>query len=202
MNTTINTAKHINESLKKSYSYEGYLKLIEELLTEGKSTTEGADEMFVHFSELGLQRMQRWNKKFQLTPEQEARIKAYTKKRTWIVITEGWCGDAAHSVPVIHKIASLSEGIDLRIVLREQNLDLMNDFLTNGGKSIPKLIVFNPEDQFVEADWGPRPAPLQEIFLEAKKNGEDFEVYEQKLQAWYNKDKGQTAAVELLELLK
>lgn len=197
MNDTI---KHITASLKNTYSYSEYEKLIEDLLNEGKSTTKGADEDLVHYSELGLQRMRRWDKKLDLDADLSKKVNAFDKKQIWIVIAEGWCGDAAHTVPVIHKMTEMNKNINLRIVLREENLDLMNDFLTNGSKSIPKLIVYNPEDQKVEADWGPRPAGAKDIFEKYRKEG--FETMEPKLQAWYNKDKGQTTAKELLALLK
>lgn len=194
------TSLHIESSLAQAYDYSAYQELIKTLLAEGKSTSEGFGEQFVKYSELGLQRMQRWDKKFELSESQKKEATAYSQKRIWIVLAEGWCGDAAHSVPVMHKIAQASGYIDFRVVLREKNLALMNDFLTNGGKSIPKLIVYNPETKMVEATWGPRPAGAKQIF-DANRDGE-WEVMEQKLQAWYNKDKGQTTAEELMLLLK
>jgi len=194
------TSLHIEHSLEQAYDYNAYKELITTLLAEGKSTSEGFGEQFVKYSELGLQRMQRWDKKFELSASQQEKAAAHTEKRIWLVIAEGWCGDAAHSVPVMHKIAQASDNIDFRVVLREKNLELMNDFLTNGGKSIPKLIVYNPDAKTVEATWGPRPAGAKQIF-EANRDGE-WEVMEQKLQAWYNKDKGQTTAEELMQLLK
>lgn len=198
MNPTI---KHIEKSIETSFSYQEYETLIEQLLRENKSTTEGLGEDFVQYSKLGLQRMQRWDKRFKLDQEQERAIQNIKQPQTWIVLAEGWCGDAAHSLPIIHKLAQANDQIWLRIVLRDKHLELMNDFLTNGGKSIPKLILYDAQNQHVLAEWGPRPQPAQELFLKAKKNGVAFEVYEQELQQWYNKDKGQTTAVEILNLL-
>lgn len=195
-----NTIKHIEEALKNAYSYKAYQGLVEKLLEEGKSTTEGAGEDFVHYSKLGLQRMQRWDKRLELTEDQKNKIHQVAQKQIWIVLSEGWCGDAAHSLPVIHKLAEANENIDLKVVLREKNPDLMNDFLTNGGKSIPKMILYDPETKTVLGDWGPRPKPAQGIFLKARENHIDFEVYEQDLQKWYNRDKGQTAIKEILDL--
>lgn len=195
-----NTIQHIEAGLKNSYSYAEYEQLVEDLLREGKSTTKGAQEEMVHFSKLGLQRMKRWDKKFALTSAQKEKICCFDQKRTWIVLIEGWCGDAAHSVPVIHKIAEANEHIDLRLVLREENPDLMNNFLTNGGKSIPKLIVYDPENKQVEDTWGPRPTGAKEIF-DQYRNDDFMEVLEPKLQGWYNKDKGETTAAEIIDLL-
>lgn len=196
---------YIKKGMENSFSYKEYSQLVEDLLKEGKSTTKDAGEMaagFVEYSKLGLQRMKRWDKRFKLSSPQEEDIKKYDKKVIWLVLTEGWCGDAAHSVPVINKVAEANDFIDLRLVLREENPELMNVFLTNGGKSIPKLIAFDPEKEKVLGTWGPRPEPAQKIFLEARKNDVDFDTYEKDLQQWYNKDKGQTALAELMELLK
>lgn len=193
------TAKHVQDSLKNSYSYADYQKLVDDLLNKGKSTTQGAGDAFVKFSKLGLQRMQRWDKKFEVPADLAEKVKNYDKKRTWIVLTEGWCGDAAHIVPVIHKIAELNDNIEMRLVLREENLDLMNDFLTNGGKSIPKMVIYDPEHEKVTGDWGPRPAPAQKIFYDYKDRSHD--EFEQAAQKWYNKDKGKTTAKEIVDLL-
>lgn len=198
MNSTV---KHIEDSIKNSFSYQEYEALIEQLLSQNKSTTEGFGADFVQYSKLGLQRMQRWDKRFMLDQQQKRTLQNIKQPQTWVVLAEGWCGDAAHSLPIINKLAEANDQIWLRIVLREQNLELMNDFLTNGGKSIPKLIIYDTQNQHVLADWGPRPQPAQELFLQAKNKGVAFEVYEQELQQWYNKDKGQTTTAEILNLL-
>lgn len=195
-----NTTTHIEASLKKAYSYEQYKSLINDLLKQGKSTTEGGSEALVEYSKLNKQRMKRWDKTFQVDPEMASTIKSYDHKRTWLVISEGWCGDAAHIVPIMHKVAELNPNITLRIVLREQNEALMNDFLTNGGKSIPKLIMYNPKDQTVENTWGPRPEGATKLYNKYKKQ-DDFEALKKALQQWYNKDKGQSIAHELVDLL-
>lgn len=200
--TTSKIITHIEEGLDNSYSYTEYIDLVDKLLQEGKSTTKDAGEEMTYYSKLGLQRMIRWNKRFELSGAQEKTIASYDKETTWVVLSEGWCGDAAHCLPIINKVAAANDKINLRIVLREENPELMNDFLTNGGKSIPKLIAYNPSEKTVIGTWGPRPEPAQNIFLSAKENNVDFETYERDLQMWYNKDKGQTVTKELLDLLK
>lgn len=196
------TITHIKNALENSYTYEEYVNLVEDLLTEGKTTTKGSPESYVHYSKMGLQRMKRWGERLRMTPEDIKKIQEFAKKQTWVVISEGWCGDAAHLLPVIYKITENNPNIKMRVVLREENLELMKGFLTNGGKSIPKLIMYNPNEERVENDWGPRPEPAQKLFLEVKKNGVDFDTYEKELQKWYNKDKGQTAIKEIIALMK
>src|SRR5690625_4708874 len=117
--------ENIQEGLENSMSYEAYQELIAELLEKGESTTKGGSEALVPFSELNLRRMSRWDRRFEIEPEWEEKIKQ-APAQTWIVLTEGWCGDAAHCVPIMQKIAEKNENIDLRIVLRDSNEDLID----------------------------------------------------------------------------
>src|SRR5699024_12574993 len=77
--------------------------------------------------------------------EVQKKIQAINKKLVWVVLTEGWSGDAAQSVPILNKLAELNPNIELNIVLRDTNIDLMVLFLTNGVRSLPKLLVWNTE---------------------------------------------------------
>ena len=198
---TSETFQLIEESLKSSYTYPEYVKLMEDLLAEGKSTAPQQDENLTEYSKMNLRRMKRWEKTLKISTEAEAKIKAYEGKMIWLVISEGWCGDAAHSLPVIHQIADLNPNIEMRVVLRDQHEDLMNQFLTNGGKSIPKLIMYNVDQKEVIADWGPRPTTATQMVEDYKaKHGQvDIEFREQ-LQLWYNKDRGQNIIDDLLKL--
>ena len=198
---TSETFQLIEESLKSSYTYPEYVKLMEDLLAEGKSTAPQQDENLTEYSKMNLRRMKRWEKTLKISTEAEAKIKAYEGKMIWLVISEGWCGDAAHSLPVIHQLADLNPNIEMRVVLRDQHEDLMNQFLTNGGKSIPKLIMYNVDQKEVIADWGPRPTTATQMVEDYKaKHGQvDIEFREQ-LQLWYNKDRGQNIIDDLLKL--
>lgn len=199
---TSETFQLIEESLKTSYTYPEYLKLMEDLLAEGKSTAPQQDENLTEYSKMNLRRMKRWEKTLKISTEAEAKIKAYEGKMIWLVISEGWCGDAAHSLPVIHQLADLNPNIEMRVVLRDQHEDLMNQFLTNGGKSIPKLIMYDVDQKEVIADWGPRPTMATQMVEDYKaKHGQvDIEFREQ-LQLWYNKDRGQNIIDDLLKLM-
>ncbi len=191
----------IEESLSESYSYDAYKKLIDDLLKEGKSTAPVQEESLTEYSKMNQRRMKRWDKTLKIAEEAEAQIKAYDKKLIWLVISEGWCGDAAHSLPVMNKMAKLNPDIELKIVLRDEHEEFMNHFLTNGGKSIPKLIMYDVDQKEVIADWGPRPTTATQMVEDYKaKHGQvDIEFREQ-LQLWYNKDRGQNIIDDLLKL--
>jgi len=146
----------ITKSLDKSFNYLQYRDLVTQSLDRETFVVEGVDAL--PYIKINDQRMKRLDKTIQITEENATFLKQYNTKMLWIVLSEGWCGDAAHALPVLNKIAESSDAIELKIVFRDENEELMNQFLTNGGKSIPKLIMVDPETLEVLNEWGPRPA--------------------------------------------
>lgn len=197
--------KKLKELLEKYHakgmSYTTYLNLVDSLFAEGKSTGTTQNETYLHYTSLGIQRMKRWNKKGTIAKFEKDKLEGLNKKQTWLVISEGWCGDAAHALPFIYKLTELSEYVALKIVLRDENEELMKQFLTNGGKSIPKLIAFDEDYTFLFT-WGPRPQVLSSMVAEEKKKNEGVlnELFKAKLQQWFNKDKGNSTVSELVNL--
>ncbi|WP_127844524.1 thioredoxin family protein [Psychroflexus aestuariivivens] len=193
----------IEKHLDKSVTYDSYKKMVEDLLNEGKSTGLTQNETYLNYSKLGLSRMKRWEKTAKLTERQQEIIKNVKQSQTWLVIAEGWCGDAAPVLPILQKIADLNDYIDFKVILRDENDDLMQAFLTNGGKSIPKLIAFNLEQEKIFFTWGPRPFEAAKMVAEEKeKHGVLSDEFKTKLQQWYNKDKGENISNDLIENLK
>ena len=191
----------IENSLQKSITYSEYRELVSKLLSQGKSTGTTQSESLLHYSSLNDKRMKRLDKTIKLTEETIETIKNFDRKTTWLVLSEGWCGDAAQTLPIINKIANESDQIDLRIVFRDENEELMNQFLTNGGKSIPKLIALNDANDVI-GSWGPRPTTATNMVNEYKeKNGALDDEFKRDLQVWYNKDKGKNTQKDLLKLL-
>jgi Thioredoxin len=184
--------------LEKAITYQTYTALIAELLAKDRTTGPDQSAAMVHYTQLNQQRMHRLDKSTVLQPEAEKLIRSITLPQTWLVLTEAWCGDAAQSVPVMHALAALNPLIEIKLLMRDDNLELMDRYLTNGvSRSIPKLIglgTTTSEELFV---WGPRPAPLQEIFMQLKTSGMDFHLIKEELQRWYNKDKTVTIQQEL-----
>jgi len=129
------------------------------------------------------------------------KIKNYDKEITLLVLTESWCGDAAHVIPVINKVAELNPKIKLELVLRDENDHLMYAFLTNGGKAIPKVIGLD-DDLNVNFTYGPRPSTATALVNDYKAtHGKLTPEFKEDLQHWYNKDKGQTILSDLEQLL-
>ena len=193
--------KNIEEGLKKAISYTSYRKLISDLIASGKSSGPIQSEDLLNYSKLNDRRMTRLDKTIQLSQETLLGLKKIDKPITWLVLTEGWCGDAAQTLPVISKIADESDLITLKIIFRDKHEQLMSQFLTNGGKSIPKLLVLNSQDKVLNT-WGPRPNTATKMVQDYKnKYGQLDAAFKQQLQVWYNKDKGVNIQEDMLGLL-
>lgn len=192
----------IKDSLKKAISYQDYRVLVKDLVAKESTTGNEKTEDLANYTMLNDRRMKRWDKTVKVDEAVKEKIANTNINQTWLVLTESWCGDAAHIMPVINKVAELNNTIDFKVVLRDENLDLMNQFLTNGGKSIPKLILIDNATNEVVNTFGPRPSEATKLVLDYKaKHGKLTPEFKEDLQGWYNKDKGQNAISDLVSLL-
>ena len=173
-------------------SYAEYVKLIDDLLLDGKTTGPVQTEAMFNYGKLNRHRMHRLEKTVKLEPETVFAFRSLDADEIWLVITEGWCGDAAQNIPIIEKIAAENPGIETRYVLRDENPELMDRFLTNGARSIPKLIALDAGTHEVIWTWGPRPQPLQALYAKLKSEGVEKPEIQERLQRWYNDDRGRS----------
>lgn len=182
-------------------NYSEYLKLHEALVAQKTTTGNRTDPAYIEYTSLNFQRIKRWQKSVRLSEEQQHWLASQPKlKVKWTVLTEPWCGDAAPSLPLMHLIAASHPGITLEILLRDENLELMNAHLTNGAQSIPKLI--QTSDTSETLSWGPRPSGAAALVHNYKQQHGVFDaVGREQLQQWYNADKGRQIIEELLKLL-
>lgn len=190
-------------AIKEYYTYDAFFQWTGELAS--KHETSGIDQTEEHkkFTYLNYKRMERWNKTFIVSELLKQVVNELKSKQTWVLITETWCGDSAQLLPGIAKIALASEGnITLKILLRDDNPEWINAYLTNGTKSVPKLISFdeNGTELFV---WGPRPQGAIDIHAQWKANPDtiDKEQFHVNLHTWYGKDKGAGMQQEFEQLL-
>lgn len=179
--------------------YQAYRQLTGKLLAANKTTGNNHSEAMLHYTRMNALRMERLDKKTVLAAETIEKLASLERPMVWLVITEAWCGDAAQIVPVLDKMAKVNDKIDLRFILRDEHLDIMDAFLTDGARSIPKIILLDAKTLEVLGDWGPRPAKLQAILLpeiQAMKEMTDkaarkarYDELSTATQKWYNKDK-------------
>jgi hypothetical protein len=187
--------------IEKAIPYKAYIQEMDELLARGQTTGPNQSEAFIHYSQLNQQRMRRLGKTTVILAAAEKAMRSIRSPQIWLVLTEAWCGDAAQSLPILHMLASLNPLIDLRLLLRDENPDLMDRYLTNGiSRSIPKLIALDKTTRQELFTWGPRPAPLQELFYRMKAEGMADHPIKEELQRWYNTDKTVTIQKEIAAL--
>jgi hypothetical protein len=180
--------------------FESYQKRFLEIL-EGNVATEPYNSPdYLNYARLNWARQQRWFKTGILNTDLVETIKKINQEQFWIVITEPWCGDAAHTLPFIHKIAVQNPLINVSYVLRDTEPFLIDQYLTRGSRSIPKLIIRNKEGRDL-AVWGSRPAGCQLLYDKLLSENTDVGQKKIALQKWYNEDKGQSFQLELLDLL-
>jgi len=193
----------IAKALFNSHPYLEYKKLVSDLLLENKSTGHEQSEDLTHYSALNETRMNRLDKTITITNENKQKLKDLKGEYIWLVISEGWCGDAAQLLPILDKMATESGKIELRVVLRDENKDFMNLFLTNKSKSIPIVVVIDRETGGVIGKWGPRPKGAIELIENYKKEfGVIDETVKTDLQMWYLHDKGLSTQSELIALMQ
>lgn len=207
MNTLMeNPARSVSEiiqkTIDKAMNYTEYRSLVHELAATNANSGAIQTDALINYTQLNDKRMKRWDKTLKISEAHKNQITRLKTKTTWLVLTESWCGDASPSLPVMNKLAELNPNIDLKIVLRDENLDLMNLFLTNGAQSIPKLIALDSKTHEVKGEWGPRPSIPTKMVIDYKAEHSKLTAeFKEDLQVWYNKDKGQNILNDLVSLL-
>ena len=138
-------------------SYVEYLKIFNDLISvENSELLNEQDKKHFENRKINFQRTSRLIKTFIPADETKDIFSQIKATQQWFVITESWCGDSAQNLPIIAKLASLSEKINFKIVLRNSNLDFMDLYLTNGNRCIPKLIVFDENENQTASDFAGR----------------------------------------------
>lgn len=199
---TTNTTTDYKSYIAKSVLFEDYLKAFEDVVETNIKLPEEKQIHNFKYYPLNLQRTHRILKQYVVTDELLNAINALDKPLHWLVITEPWCGDASQIVPIIAKIAQASEGkIQLHLVYRDENLELINQHLTNSGRAIPKILQLDDEYNFV-AHWGPRPAAAQQLMLSLKEQGIPHDDFITTVHKWYAENKAADISTELLALIK
>ena len=189
----------IQKGISKAMSYRDYRILVDNLSAEGRSTGPEQTEALTNYTVLNQRRMKRLDKTLKITEEA---VNHFDKKVTWLVLTESWCGDAAQTMPMMNKVAEHNDNISFKVILRDENLDVMNRFLTNNTMSIPKLVMVEDATGEILGDWGSRPKIASQMVIDYKnEHGMLTPEFKEDLQIWYNKDKGQSTLRDLMELL-
>jgi len=185
--------------------YASYMDLAERLVAEARTTGPNQSDAMVHYTKLNLKRMQRLNRSAMPSEALLAAVQAIPFRMRWVVITEPWCGDAAQNLPLIANTAAQAGNVDLHLVLRDENVEYMDQFLTNGTRSIPKLVMYAEGEDRVLGTWGPRPAPVQALVVAYKQKVDDkpsFEEFSTEIHQWYHRNANKSLESELLAIFR
>jgi len=201
--STTKTPAISSDVIENAMTYSEYRDLIDELLDKDKTTGPNQSKELTEYTAMNVQRMKRLDKRTELEESLEEEISEINDQWIWLVLTEGWCGDAAQNVPVLNKMAETSDNIEIRFILRDENLDIMDQYLTDGGRSIPKLICLDADILEEIGTWGPRPAVIQEKAMEWKNDSSiDKKEWAEKLHKWYADNKTEEIQQEFTELIR
>jgi len=199
----LDTNSLVKESLSKAFSYQDYREQVATHVEYGTSSGPDKSEALSNYTLLNNSRMKRLDKTMKIEEDVLEKFKQYHKNVTWLVLTESWCGDAAHAMPVMNKLVEQAKNLDFKILYRDENKELMNRYLTNGTMSIPKLIAFDNETQEVINDWGPSPLMIMNKTKDFKAaNATLTTEFKKEIQIWYNQNKGKCIARDLLKLIE
>lgn len=161
---------------------------------------DASDRRMMHYLNYNHERQASVHEAYTVSEELQDALDATEMPQTWMVLTEPWCGDSAFILPVIAEAAQAHPDIDLRILLRDDNLDLMDRFLTGGSRSIPKLVGLD-DDGTVLFTWGPRPEEAQDRYDALNASGKDKMAIVKALLDWYDEGGWQHVERELIDTL-
>jgi len=183
-------------------SYDEYLaRWKREQDVEPSADMSKKERKMLHYKQYNFERTQHVHDAY--TPSDALRTAAerIEAPQLWMVLTEPWCGDSAYNLPVIAEAAALSDHVTLRILHRDDNLDIMDQYLTGGGRSIPKLVAFD-DDGTELFTWGPRPAPIRAHRQDLLDEGVDGAALIQQLLDRYEDEGWKDVDAELTEVLQ
>lgn len=189
------------ETVENALIYQEYRTLIDDLLEEGKVTGDKQSEALVEYTKMNVHRMNRIDKRTELNDSLKQKLKDLDREMVWLVLTEGWCGDAAQNVPAINRIAEESDKIQLGFLLRHEHEEIMDHYETNGARSIPKLIALDAETLDELGTWGPRPREAQRLVYEEWIDNLSRKEWAEKLHKWYADNKTRDLQEEFEELI-
>ncbi|MFA6275111.1 MAG: thioredoxin family protein [Pedobacter sp.] len=192
-----------NAIFNDGMTYSNYREVVYLRMQDGKTTGDNHSPEMLHYTKMNNHRMNRIEKEMVLSKDLSQVISTIKGKYNFLVISEGWCGDAAQILPVFDRIVEESRRkFEMKIVLRDENLELMDNYLTNGGRAIPVVLILDENKNPVLPKWGPRPQVVQKLLKQWKEESDDMGLIAEQLHGWYAKDKTQTTQAELVELLK
>lgn len=201
-NLPLSVKQVLQTAQREGVDFLTYLEAMGRRLETGyRGVSPALDRNQQEFARLNYQRMQRNFKTYRPGRKVQQLVEQMKENQLWLVLTEDWCGDSAHSLPVLARLAQLNPLVDLRILHRDRHPDIMDLYLTDGKRSIPKWVVLDSGGRELFR-WGPRPEPAAELFRQWRQEGLEKPAISLALQRWYNADKGKSLEREVVQWLE
>jgi hypothetical protein len=192
----------MRDYIEKAMTFDEYNRLIDRLAAEGKTSGANQSEDLVNYTKLNQSRMRRLLKTIELSESLRETVRNFKANWVWLILTETWCGDAAQNIPPIELIARENDRIKTLYLLRDENLELMDKYLTNGARAIPKLICLDAETLKEIGTWGSRPQAAYDLFYSLKEQGLEKPEIIEKIHRWYIEDNTESLQAEFEKLLQ
>lgn len=188
---------------EKAIDWQAYMQYTQRIVDGTLKPAMYQNEKTLKYTGTNLQRMQKTLNEMTIHQKLYNLLASLQEEWLWVVISEPWCGDASWGTPALYLLSTASENIEFKILLRDDNPDVMKQYTTNGSESIPKLICIRKKDFKELGYWGPRPEPLQQIVMAYKNNPQgEFKEMVRALHQWYQDDQWNTTQDELTLLVK
>jgi len=189
--------------LQESLTYLEYIELTKSIINNVSPSAPYDNEKMLKYTEANLERMQRVSNNISIDQKLYNLLTSVTDRWIWVIITEPWCGDAAQIVPALCAFADVNSNIETKLILRDTNLDLMDAYLTEGGRSIPKLICLHQDTMEEIGTWGPRPQQIQVMVDKFKSyTTTSFGQKVRQIHQWYDDNKSAVLQEEFIALLQ
>lgn len=190
------------EILNKGQDYEDFIKLSDQIIEQKASYSPYDDPFYLSYTNANHRRRLKILKDIMLHKKLYNELAEGIRNWTWVVIDEPWCGDASFIVPVLKAMELAAGGdIEMKIFLRDENPEIMEQYLTNNGKSIPKLICLD-ENLNELGHWGPRPQNLSLLVKAWMAEAIDMNEKIKRVNRWYHKDNSESIQKEFIDLIK
>ncbi len=191
-----------NHRLTEIYSYEEFLENSEKLIAELENTDlDETEQKLLEYRKINLIRSLRIAKTYKPNEKLLRLFGEIKEKQTWLIFTEDWCGDSAQNLPYLMKYTEPVPNIDVKIILRDDNIKALKDYFGNDAPlSIPKIIAFDENGKEI-FKWGPRPREVQNLISGLKKQNITRDELNKKLHLWYARNKGRELEKEFIEIL-
>lgn len=182
-------------------TYEAFQAAWAEHIEQPFSGLDRAARRYVYYARYNQERSDRVKQAYEVSASLREVVERIDAPQLWMVLTEDWCSDSAYALPLIVAAAALNGWIDLRILRRDDNLDIMDQYLTGTARSIPKLVAFSGQGEEC-FQWGPRPREAQHLRQRLKSEGLSGDEISQQLIEWYDDGGWRQVDDELTEVLK